>query len=75
MSNPLADLRTLTATTQRRRVGLVQRVLAGSLEVLAGGVVRVVRGAGVAVGDAVLIEGDRLISRVARETETTVKIR
>ncbi|MDQ7832030.1 MAG: hypothetical protein RDU30_09870 [Desulfovibrionaceae bacterium] len=75
MSNPLADLRTLTAPTSRRRVGIVQRVLAGSLEVLAGGVTRTVRGTGVAVGDAVLIDGDRLISRVAQETETTIKIR
>ncbi|NDY56638.1 hypothetical protein G3N56_07765 [Desulfovibrio sulfodismutans] len=73
MSNPLADLRTLTATTQRRRVGVVSRVLAGSIEVLAGGVVRAVRGTGVAVGDAVLIEGDRLISRVANEATTVVK--
>ena len=75
MSNPLADLRDLTVTTKRRRTGTVTRVLAGSLEVSAGGVTHTVRGTGVAVGDAVLIDGDRLISRVARETETTVKIR
>lgn len=75
MSNPLADLRSLTTHKARRRVGIVQRVLAGSIEVLAGGVVRVVRGTGVAVGDAVLIEGDRLVSRVTNEATTVVKIR
>lgn len=75
MSNPLADLRSLTTHKARRRVGIVQRVLAGSIEVLAGGVVRTVRGSGVTVDDAVLIEGDRLVSRVAREAETIIKVR
>jgi hypothetical protein len=75
MSNPLADLRSLTTSKARRRVGIVQRVLAGSIEVLAGGVVRTVRGSGVTVDDAVLIEGDRLVSRVAREAETIIKVR
>ncbi len=75
MSNPLADLRELTRTASRRRVGVVLRVLAGSIEVTAGGVTRTVRGTGVAVGDAVLVEGDRLVCRVAREAGRTVKIR
>lgn len=73
MSNPLADLRGLTAPTSRRRTGTVSRVLAGTIEVLAGDVTRIVRGTGVAVGDKVLIDGDRLVSRVANEATTVVK--
>ena len=90
MSNALAALRRVVAPSARRRAATVVRILAGGrveLEVAVdtaatsgtdGATVSrpvVYCGVTVSVGDRVLVDGDRVVSRLARETERMVRIK
>jgi hypothetical protein len=88
MGNALAELRKLVAPASRRRTATVVRLLpGGKVELSVAGDTSgqaadgataarpvVYCGVVVAAGDRVLVEGDRVVSRIMRETEQTVRI-
>jgi len=90
LSNALAQLRRVVAPAPRRRAATIARILAGGRVELAvtadtsgatataGATAArpvVYCGVTVSVGDRVLVEGDQVVSRLAREAERTVRIR
>ncbi|EFL53118.1 conserved hypothetical protein [Solidesulfovibrio fructosivorans JJ]] len=90
MSNALAQLRRVVAPAPRRRAATIVRILAGGRVELAvaadtsgtastaGATAarpEVYCGVTVSVGDRVLVEGDRVISRLAREAGRAVRIK